>query len=302
MPELIKELTKMPNSGHHALWAELKGDSALRSLRLVTLGWVREKRERVAGKLGMHAICILRSGEGSFWDEASATLQRVCAPGLFFNVPGVFHDYGAAAGDAWEEFYWIVDGARVAEWKASAWWPDTVSFETLEDRELAEWEQLFGATVEALSNRSTVAIDRAKISLEALLAVRAAKSFPSPPAMDPLGEVTIRWRQEPWRGWDLPGEAARVGMSYSAFRALFVKKTGLPPYQYLLTLRLELASRWLRATREPVKSIALRCGFNSSEAFIRAFTRKYRRSPSQWRAACSDVADCHDARTGVGVA
>jgi AraC family transcriptional regulator len=63
------------------------------------------------------------------------------------------------------------------------------------------------------------------------------------------------------------------------FRALF----GETPHQYVLRLRLDLAADRLRHTSVDVTEIALSVGFSSPAHFSRAFTRRYRLSPSQYR-------------------
>ena len=54
--------------------------------------------------------------------------------------------------------------------------------------------------------------------------------------------------------------------------------------QYLTEWRLQLAAGLLRDQKLPVAAVAYRVGYDSEEAFTRAFKRVVGRPPGQWRA------------------
>jgi len=272
----------MPNLSRHRLWAELDGDSALASLRFATLGWVPRKRERVTGPTPRHAFCLLARGRGTFVETGTCTPCAVRGPGVFFTSPDMLHDYGpVSADDPWEEYYWIIEGARVDEWRRAGWWPTQARFQGVDSATARALIAQFRAATTALDRRDQRALDHAKLALEHWLCAHAA-TVP-PPLLTPLAKTIETWRRDPQRAWSQREAAAQAGMSYTRFRARFVIEHGTSPYDYLLQLRLELATRWLRATEEPVKTIAQRCGFKTVESFIRAFRRAKGSSPGRWR-------------------
>jgi AraC-like DNA-binding protein len=280
-----KQLAKMPDSSRHRLWAELAGDSALDSLHFATLGWVPRKRERVVGPTPRHAFCLLARGRGSFRAAGDPTPRPVRGPGVFFTSHEMLHDYGPdQPRDPWEEYYWIVEGSRVDEWRRAGWWPAREYFQSVDAPAASDLVALFHESSSALERRDRRALDAAKLGLERWLCAYAAAQPVAPPGpSSPLGAVIELWRREPQRAWSLREAAARAGLSYTRFRARFVEEHGTSPYDYLLHLRLELAMRWLHATEEPVKAIALRCGFASAESFVRAFARAKALTPGRWR-------------------
>ncbi len=281
-----KALMKMTDPARHNLRAELTEDSRLTSLRFGTLGWVRRKPDRVTGVQDKFAACVLRAGsEGTFRDEATGELQRVRGPGVFFVTPGGTQDYGAAAaGDHWEEFYWIVEGARVEEWTCVDWWDRTARFWPVAPAYAEAGWAVFCAGAGALDARDTTAINRAKLALERWLSDGPwTQVHPSPKPASPLAAVVEEWRRDLGRTWSLPESARHAGLSYTRFRARFVAEYGRAPYAHLQRLRLELARRWLRGTQEPVKAIAMRCGFSRAEPFIRAFAKAHGTTPAKWR-------------------
>src|SRR5262249_61933078 len=83
-----------------------------------------------------------------------------------------------------------------------------------------------------------------------------------------------------WTPADLP---AGVAMSRSAFADRFTTLVGQPPMQYLAQWRMQLAAGRLAAGSAKVASIAEQVGYESEEAFSRAFKRLMGVSPAAWR-------------------
>lgn len=79
--------------------------------------------------------------------------------------------------------------------------------------------------------------------------------------------------------------AQSMGMSYSWFRRMFKKNTGLAPAQYLSQLRIQSAMYYLRNTSNPIKNVAFDCGFKTVEYFCTVFQSSVSMSPKQYREA-----------------
>ncbi|MOA43856.1 HTH-type transcriptional regulator GadW [compost metagenome] len=65
------------------------------------------------------------------------------------------------------------------------------------------------------------------------------------------------------------------------FRASF----GLPPHQYVLARRLQLACRLLRLGDLPLGQVALQCGFASASHFNNRFRQALGATPGDYRLA-----------------
>ncbi|HTJ58941.1 MAG TPA: AraC family transcriptional regulator [Devosiaceae bacterium] len=98
-----------------------------------------------------------------------------------------------------------------------------------------------------------------------------------------IGSVLQRLHADPSHPWTLDSLAAAAGMSRSSFAARFKTTVGLAPMDYLLRWRIRLASKWLRASKESVSSIALSLGYESESGFSTAFKRVTAQSPVQYR-------------------
>jgi AraC-like DNA-binding protein len=92
------------------------------------------------------------------------------------------------------------------------------------------------------------------------------------------------------RPLDLAEMAALACVSRYHFLREFRTAFGQTPYQLLLECRLRAAGALLRAGDLPVQEIGARVGFASTDGFYRAFRRRYRRSPSAYRASIRDGA------------
>jgi AraC family transcriptional regulator len=67
------------------------------------------------------------------------------------------------------------------------------------------------------------------------------------------------------------------------FHRQFSKRVGETPRRYVERLRLERAAYQLAVYDTPVVQVAMALGFNSHETFARAFRRKFRCSPTDYR-------------------
>lgn len=83
--------------------------------------------------------------------------------------------------------------------------------------------------------------------------------------------------------WTLHKLAERVGASRSTLVEHFTQAIGLPPMQYLARWRMQIAADRLRDTRVKVYAVAKEVGYDSEEAFSRAFKRIVGSTPREWR-------------------
>jgi AraC-like DNA-binding protein len=88
---------------------------------------------------------------------------------------------------------------------------------------------------------------------------------------------------EPARKWTVAELAAAQNVSVSLLDERFRAALGMPPIRYLTSWRMHLAQELLLGTDLGVATIARRVGYDSEEAFSRAFKRKFDQPPSVWR-------------------
>lgn len=77
--------------------------------------------------------------------------------------------------------------------------------------------------------------------------------------------------------------ADRVAMSTRNFRRVFAESFGTTPARFVEHLRLDQACLQLAESRAPIQRIASDVGFNSGDAFRRAFRARFGASPLEYR-------------------
>ena len=73
------------------------------------------------------------------------------------------------------------------------------------------------------------------------------------------------------------------GLAERSFKRRFQQATGMPPLEYVHTLRIEEAKQMLEAGDAPVEAIACEVGYEDAGFFGRLFRRKVKLTPMQYR-------------------
>jgi AraC-like DNA-binding protein len=98
-----------------------------------------------------------------------------------------------------------------------------------------------------------------------------------------VGRALALIHQDPSASWSAEALAKEVALSRSAFVDRFTTLVGVPPIRYLTVWRLQTARLNLRETRTTIAQLAHSVGYDSEEAFSRAFKREFGLPPSRWR-------------------
>lgn len=81
----------------------------------------------------------------------------------------------------------------------------------------------------------------------------------------------------------VPTLADRVAMSPRNFARVFARRTGTTPAKFVESARLESSRRQLEDTNAPIDGIANDCGFGNAERLRKAFQRRFRITPQDYR-------------------
>lgn len=102
---------------------------------------------------------------------------------------------------------------------------------------------------------------------------------------DPI-EKSIRWMREQLHARiELPEFARKAGLSIAQYSAAFRKKTGYPPVEFYLRLKVQHACRLLDSTTLRIGEIANDLGYEDAFYFSRLFSRIMGKSPRAYRNA-----------------
>lgn len=103
------------------------------------------------------------------------------------------------------------------------------------------------------------------------------------PGSDPIRAVVSAINTDPGAEHGLAELASRAGLSPRHFQRKFTAEVGTSPAAYVERVRIEAAQRALAESDDPLATIARRCGFGTAETLRRAFHRRARVAPSDYR-------------------
>jgi len=98
-----------------------------------------------------------------------------------------------------------------------------------------------------------------------------------------LGRALNAIHQRPETRWTLESLAEEAHMSRSSFADAFSKSTGLSPMKYLTQWRMSEARRLLKTTQLSIAQISEQSGYESEEAFRKAFKKTLGEPPGAVR-------------------
>lgn len=104
-----------------------------------------------------------------------------------------------------------------------------------------------------------------------------------------IGRALALMHRDTRAPWSAEALAKEVALSRSAFMDRFTALVGTPPIRYLTLWRLQAAKLNLRETRMTITQLAHSVGYESEEAFSRAFKREFGVSPARWRDQIADA-------------
>ena len=99
----------------------------------------------------------------------------------------------------------------------------------------------------------------------------------------PLGKLQLWILDNLDADLSVPTLADRVAMSPRNFARVFARRTGTTPAKFVEAARLESSRRRLEDTNAPVDGIAQDCGFGNAERLRKAFQRRFRITPQDYR-------------------
>ena len=117
-----------------------------------------------------------------------------------------------------------------------------------------------------------------------LAVIEASSDSEERQAVSQIERVIAEIRDNPVSPITIDGLVARLSMSPSTIIAQFKRITGLPPFAFRNSCRIDLAKRELKAGRKSVAGIATMLGYSSSQNFATQFRLATGKTPLRWRA------------------
>jgi AraC-like DNA-binding protein len=262
----------------------------VRSAFPTDIGWfpsaAHHYRERVNGSRQDHLMMCINGHGYAVIDGQEAHLQA----GELLIIPRrTSHRYWAAEDKPWS-IYWVhflgVDAGYYIDRI-----PRTGRPVPIDAAAQAEAERLFRYCLDALyEGYGLPTMIYAAQSVQHILSLLLYRNQALPmeqrkrhrrSSLDSIVEFMQANVREPLRLDDFAREA---DMSVSHFSELFRVQTGRSPMAYFIDIRMRHACRLLDLSRQPVKSVAVECGYRDPYYFSRVFKKVMGSSPEKYRA------------------
>jgi AraC-like DNA-binding protein len=153
-------------------------------------------------------------------------------------------------------------------------------FKTAQNKKV---EKLIHDTVTRMLNNQTVTeAECSNIIYTAICCLAYQNDLPLAES-SPVSEAIRYIRNHADRQLSLNEIAGHVSLSPFYFARLFKEETGVPPLEYAINIRMEMAKTLLKTTTDSIEKIAYTIGYGSSTSFSNAFSQHVGTSPRQFR-------------------
>jgi len=226
--------------------------------------------------------CLAGAGHCNFrgktWD--------ISAGDLILFPPGVGHCYYADEVDPWSIFWVHFTGKDAADYVEALALPDDSPLLEVpkQDAMQVAFEETYRHALDGYSDSGLLGLTTGLSRLIGLARVYSvAGSARARRTEDRVLNAIRQLQAEPTRDWRLEDLAAGAGMSLPHFSDRFHKQAGCPPKQFVIRLRLQIASALMQESGLTVAEIAARVGYDDPYYFSRLFRRHTGDSPRAHR-------------------
>ena len=204
---------------------------------------------------------------------------------IFITFPGIWHRYKPVLKTGWTETYIGFDGelARklITEPKFSP--ENPVFYFGIKEELLDTFLKIFDLVEKEQPGYQQIASGMVIKLLGYIISFEKQKGFSGKQIAQVVEAIRFEMRQNMHKEIDLKELAQKHNVSYSFFRKMFKKYTGVSPGQYHLQLRITRAKELLISTDKSIKEISYELGFQSIFYFSNMFKKKEGITPSFFR-------------------
>ncbi len=258
-----------------------------RSLGIVCTGYgfsSLKKNSCPPRDLGCYAAVWISQGSG--WLETSATRQplELTEGSVFWLFPGVTHTY-TPNEVGWTEHWVLFEGKLAQNFEQAGLLSRTIPVRNAAGSVAVA--ELFSQIKKDFAKAGPHTAVLSGMLVGRLIAeISSLENSPSDESntMTELVKQVMGWLGE-HSGEEIDFEAVALskGLGYSTFRRYFKQISGLPPREYLQSLRISHSKQLLVFTADNIKQIAAKVGFKDPYYFSRVFHAEVGLSPTDFR-------------------
>lgn len=204
---------------------------------------------------------------------------------VFITFPEIWHRYKPLIKTGWTENYIGFDGSMARKLISFPLFSPEhpVFYPGIKEEFLDSYLKIFDLVEKEQPGFQHIASGMIIKLLGYIISFEKQKGFSGKRIANVIEAIRFEIRQELEKELDLKAMAINHNVSYSYFRKMFKKYTGVSPGQYHLQLRIIRAKELLVSTDKSVKEISYELGFQSIFYFSNMFKKKVGITPSNFR-------------------
>lgn len=204
---------------------------------------------------------------------------------IFITFPGIWHRYKPNPKTGWTETYIGFDGEMARKLISDPQFsPKNPVFNLgIKEEFLDSFLKIFDLVEKEQPGYQQIASGMVIKLLGYIISFEKQRGFSGKPIAKIIEAIRFEMRQNTNEEIDLIALAEKHNVSYSFFRKMFKKYTGVSPGQYHLQLRITRAKELLVSTDKSIKEISYELGFQSIFYFSNIFKKKEGFTPSFFR-------------------
>ena len=239
------------------------------------------------GKALYYGIQYNHSGRFSYRRD-HGELYFAEGPHAFFTVPGHYYEYGNPPGEPRSHHFICSEGPRCRRYLESGLFAADREPPLSPVKEPERFLATLTAILRLMRRPGPMTTPRAILLYEDLLLqlFESEHETPQLPIHQEafFTELVAAVTRAPEKIWDFRRAAKQSNLTETHFRRLFKRITGLPPQQFLIRQRLQLAAQLLLEKPQlPISVVAETCGIGNAYYFSRMFRKYYHVPPLEFR-------------------
>lgn len=228
-------------------------------------------------------INYITEGEGIL--ENAHGIFPLTTGSIFITFPGIWHTYKPSSNTGWTENYIGFNGEMAKKLIAHPLFnPENPVFNFgIREEFIDTYLKIFDLVEKEHPGFQQIASGMIIKLLGYIISFEKQKGFSGKRIAQVIETIRFEMRQNIEQVFDLEAMAQKHNVSYSYFRKMFKKYTGVSPGQYHLQLRIIRAKELLISTNKSIKEISYELGFQSIFYFSNMFKKKEGTTPSNFR-------------------
>lgn len=236
--------------------------------------------------LDEYQLIYIVDGEGVF-ESASYTKRRIKAGDIFLLFPGEWHTYSPNNETGWKE-YWIgFKGHNMDDHVKTGFFTKKQPVYNIgyNDNIINLYTNAITIANEQKKHFQQLLAGIVNLIVGMTFSLHENRKSTNDNEQQIIDKARIFMQEKMETDLQMPEVAQHLNMSYSSFRHLFKKYTGLSPTQYFINMKIHLAKRMLQNSVTSIKEISYLLNFETPEYFAKLFKKKTGMSPTEFRNA-----------------